>query len=179
MNRPRKIGKSYRSLYLKSLRWLALRIIGDRIDLSPSVLALLMIFDCCSPIRACSLACFFLMMISSFSCLCCNLAKLFCSRRYSSVMGVMASAGDFGFIDETDAEAVLAASVFVMIELLLVTVIMLDFASNEGVEPIAESAFERPRRIDELLDGKPPSNELLTDELSSSSVFFINKGLFS
>jgi hypothetical protein len=55
---------------------------------------------------------------------------------------------------------------------------MIDFVSNEGIETEVESVI-RIRRRDEVLDIKPPSDELLREEFNNSSVFFINNGLFN
>jgi hypothetical protein len=143
-----------------------------------------MIFDCCSPSVVCSFACFFFINNNSLSCFCFNLQKFLCSRKYSNVTGTIVSIGVLDFTDDDDNDdARLFVSIIdvVLTEILLAPVVIIDdFVSNEGVDAEAESAvIPRPRRIDELLDVRPPSIELVVDAFNKSSVFFINNGLFN
>ncbi len=164
--------------YLNSFLELPLWISGDRIVFSESVFALLIIFDCCSPSKDCSFACFFFINTNSLSCLCFNLQKFLCSRKYSNVIGGIISVGVLGFIDD-DARLLVSAVEFVLTDVLLApVVVMIDLVSNEGVDAEAESVI-RARRTDELIDMKPPSDEFVTEEFNNSSVFLINNGLFN
>jgi len=165
-------------LYLNSFLGFVVCIIGDRIIFSQSIFALLIIFDCCSPSIVCSFACFFFININSLSCLCFNLQKFLCSRKYSNVIGITISTGVLDFIDD-DARLFVSIVDIVLTDILLAPVVVIDdFASNEGFDAEAES-IKRPRRTDELLDVRPPSDELFVDEFNNSSVFFINNGLFN
>ena len=147
--------------------------------MSASTLALLIIFDCCSPSNDCSLACFFFINNNSLSCLCFNLQKFLCSRKYSNVIGGIISVGVLGFIDVDGIRLFVSVVEAVLIDTLLApVVVMIDLVSNEGVEIEAESG-KRGRRPDELLDTKPPSDEFVTEEFNNSSVFLINNGLFN
>lgn len=95
-------------------------------------------------------------------------------------MGGIVSVGVLGFIDEEE-DATLFVSVVetVLTEILLApVVVMVDLVSSEGVDADAESVG-RLRRTDELLDGRPPSGELVAGEFNISSVFLINNGLFN
>lgn len=130
------------------------------------------------------MACFFFNKINSLSCLCFNLQKFLCSRKYSNVIGITVSVGVLGLIDVDDARLLVSVVdvdvvVIVLTEILLAPVVVIDdFASNEGVDAVAESST-RPRRTDDTLDVKPPSDEFVTDEFNKSSVFLIVNGLFN
>lgn len=139
--------------YLNSFRVLPLLIIGDREIFSESVLAFNIIFDCCSPSVDCSLACFFFINTNSLSCLCFNLQKFLCSRRYSNVIGGIISTGVFGLIDaDDDATLLLSVVELVFTDVLLApVVVMVERVSNDGVDVEAESVI-RARRRDEPVD---------------------------
>lgn len=151
--------------------------IGERTVFSVSVFTLLINFDCCSQRTVCSLACFFLIKINSFSCLWCNFEKFLCSRKYPKVIGTTISAGVFALGND---EAELAPSVVesVFTELLLAPVEVIR-ESSVGFGAEAVSVSIRLRRIDEVLEVRLLSEEFIADALRHSSAFFIDKGLFS
>jgi len=80
--------------------------------------------------------------------------------------------------DNDDAEVIPSLVDIVLIDILLAVVGVI-LVSDDGFGADAVSVNIRFRRTDELLDVRFPSDELLFDELSNSSVRFINNGLFN
>ena len=87
----------------------------------------------------------------------------------------MISTGVFGLIDDDARLAVSVVEAVLVVTLLAPADVVVALESNEGVDAEVDSRA-RARRIDELLDASPASDEVVMEELSNSSVFLINRG---